>query len=169
MTETAQSEAAQSEAAQSEERLNEQIMDGLAELLRHLAGLGQQIGAQYGLSGSDAMALHKLEHPISMKEFAGLLGCDASFVTVLTDSMEKHGLARREPSQIDRRRKNIVLTDHGIAVKDQLMRDVAQRMPWGNALDIGERQAFLRMLRKMLAAAKGGETPAVTSAVPHSS
>lgn len=130
--------------------LNEQTMDALIELVKQLGTLGQTIGAEFGLHGSSSLALHKIDEPISMKELSQRLGCDASFVTAIVDQLEKHGLARREPSKRDRRSKNIVLTDHGIAVRDQLTREITARMPWCYALDIPERQAFLGLLRKML-------------------
>ena len=117
------------------------------------------------MSGSDAMALHKIDGPISMKELSLRIGCDASFVTVIADSLEKHGMARREPSQRDRRSKNIVLTEHGTTVRDEITREVTARMPWCNALDTNERQCFLELLRKM--SAKGGDR--VTSAPAYSS
>jgi len=143
-----------------DEKLNDQVMDALIELLKHMSNLGQSIGGGFGLNGSEAMALHKIEGPVSMKELSLRMGCDASFVTVIADSLEKHGLARREPSQRDRRSKNIVLTEHGTAVRDEITREVTARMPWCNALDTNERQCFLELLRKM--SAKGGDR--VTSA-----
>lgn len=146
--------------------LNQRVMDALIELIKQLGTLGQSIGHEFGLNGSDALALHKIDGPVSMKELSQRLGCDASFVTVIADSLEKHGLARREPSLLDRRRKNLVLTEHGIAVRDQIISEITARMPWCNALDIDERERFLELLHKMLShirAAEGGDrvTPAV--------
>ena len=52
-----------------------------------------------------------------MKELGLRMGCDPSFVTTVADALEKRGLARREPSQRDRRSKNLVLTDEGVALR----------------------------------------------------
>ena len=141
----------------SDSDLNEQIMDALIELLKHLGNVGQAIGAEFGLSGSDGMALHKIDEPMPMKELAARMGCDASFITVTIDSLEKHGLARREPSQRDRRSKNIVLTEEGLAVRDKITKEVSGRMPWCNALDTEERECFLALLRKMHRHERGGD------------
>lgn len=143
--------------------LNSEVMDALIEVLKHMGSLGQAIGAEFGLTGSDAMALHKIDGPLSMKELSQRMGCDASFVTVVADSLERHGLARREPSLRDRRSKNIVLTEHGAAIRDQILAEVTARMPWCNALDVSERECFLGHLRKM--SAKGGDrvTPATAT------
>jgi DNA-binding MarR family transcriptional regulator len=140
----------------TEEELNAQVMDSLFELVKAMSTLGQKAGASYGFAGSEAMALHKLDEPISMKEFSQRLGCDASYITVIADSLERLGIARREPSQRDRRVKNIVLTEHGRQVRDEIVRDVTARLPWSNALDISERESFLALLQKMLSQVKGG-------------
>ena len=55
---------------------------------------------------------------MTMKELGQRMGCDPSFITTIADSLEKHGLARREPSLRDRRSKNIVLTPEGVTVRD---------------------------------------------------
>jgi DNA-binding MarR family transcriptional regulator len=151
-----------------ESQLNEQVMNSLIELIKTAGTLGQAIGAEFGLNGSEAMALHKIDGPVPMKELASRLGCDASFVTAIADSLERHGLARREPSLRDRRSKIIVLTEHGMAVRDQITSEVTARMPWCNALDVTERQCLLGHMGKMLGRVpEGGDR--VTTAAPVSS
>ena len=97
----------------TDEQLNQQISDTLPELFKHFHDLGQRIATEFGLNGSDAIALLKLDAPMTMKELGQRMGCDPSFVTSIADALEKHGLARREPSLRDRRSKNIVLTPEG--------------------------------------------------------
>ena len=145
----------------AETELNAQLTGVFIDVLRCLGTVGQQIGARYGLNGSDAMALHKIDHPMTMKELAQNLGCDASFITSIADSLEKRGLARREPSQRDRRSKNLVLTEHGLATRDQVVRETAEQMPWGNALSVDERKSLLGMLRKMVRCARTGTSEEV--------
>jgi MarR family transcriptional regulator, organic hydroperoxide resistance regulator len=140
----------------TEEELNTQVMDTLIELLKRMGSLGQSIGASFGLSGSDAMALHKIDGPVSMKELSQRIGCDASFITVIADSLERLGIAERVPSQRDRRVKNIVLTERGCEIRDEIIREVTARMPWGNTLDMSERKCFLGLLQKMLGRVEGG-------------
>jgi DNA-binding MarR family transcriptional regulator len=83
------------------------------------------------------------------------MGCDASFITAIADSLESHGLLRREPGQRDRRVKNLVLTEQGKAAKERLMTELAGRMPWRACLDDAERGCFLALLRKMVAGTQG--------------
>ena len=139
----------------TDEQLNQQISDTLPELIRHFHDLGQRIAIEFGLNGSDAIALVKLDAPITMKELGQRMGCDPSFVTTIADSLEKHGLARREPSLRDRRSKNIVLTPEGEAVRDRLFRELMTRAPWCTALDTGDRRCLLGLMRKMLRARSG--------------
>ena len=139
----------------TDEQLNQQISDTLPELIRHFHDLGQRIAIEFGLNGSDAIALVKLDAPTTMKELGQRMGCDPSFITTIADSLEKHGLARREPSLRDRRSKNIVLTPEGEAVRDRLFRELMTRAPWCTALDTGERRCLLGLMRKMIRARSG--------------
>ncbi len=134
----------------TDEQLNQQISDTLPELIKSVHELGQRIAIEFGLNGSDAVALLKLDAPMTMKELGQRMGCDPSFITTIADALEKHGLARREPSQRDRRSKNIVLTAEGVAVRDRLFRELITRAPWCTALDTGERRCLLGLMRKML-------------------
>ena len=111
---------------------------------------GQEIAAEFEIAPHDLLALFKLDGVLTMKELAQHMGCDASFVTTIADTLEQHGFARREPSQRDRRVKNLVLTAEGIAAKERMMRELATRMPWCYALNDTERRCFLTLLRKAL-------------------
>jgi MarR family transcriptional regulator, organic hydroperoxide resistance regulator len=133
-----------------DDELNQQITNALTELIKHAGALGQGVASDLGLTGSDAMALLKLETPLTMKELGLRMGCDPSFVTSIADALEKHGLARREPSQHDRRSKNIVLTPEGMKVRDLIYRELSSRAPWCTTLDTSERRCLLMLIRKML-------------------
>lgn len=129
--------------------LNRDILDTLTDIVKQAGGISQSIAASFGVTPSDLLALFKLDCVLTMKELAQRMGCDASFVTSVADTLERHGLAKREPSQRDRRVKNLVLTPEGVAAKERLMRELAARMPWCYALDDTERRCFLSLLRKM--------------------
>src|SRR6266705_242564 len=139
----------------TDEQLNQQISDTFPELFKHFHELGQRIAVEFGFNGSDAIALIKLDTPLTMKELGQRMGCDPSFITTIADALERHGLARREPSLRDRRSKNIVLTPDGVTVRDRLCHELTSRAPWCTALDTGERQCLLGLMRKMLRA-RGG-------------
>jgi DNA-binding MarR family transcriptional regulator len=136
--------------ADGDKDLNQQIADTLGELFRHAHDLGQEIAADFGLTVSDTKALFMLEAPMTMKDLGLRMGCDPSFVTSVADALEKHGLARREPSQRDRRSKNLVLTPEGVQLRDRLCAQLSARAPWCTTLDTSERRCLLGLMRKML-------------------
>ena len=134
----------------ADDELNQQITDTLGELFRHAHDLGQGIAADFGLTVSDTKALIMLEAPMTMKDLGLRMGCDPSFVTSVADALERRGLARREPSQRDRRSKNLVLTAEGATLRDRLCAELSARAPWCTSLDASERRCLLGLMRKML-------------------
>jgi MarR family transcriptional regulator, organic hydroperoxide resistance regulator len=141
------------DAARAEESapaLDRDILDSLTTLIKRAGTIGQSIAAGFGIAPHDLLALFKLDDVLTMKELAQHMGCDASFVTTIADTLERHGFARREPSQRDRRVKNLVLTSEGITAKERMMAQLAAKMPWCYALNEQEQRCFLMLLRKML-------------------
>jgi DNA-binding MarR family transcriptional regulator len=137
-------------AEESAPELNRGILDSLTTLVKRAGTTGQSIAAGFGVAPHDLFALFKLDDPLTMKELAQHMGCDASFITAIADTLERHGFARREPSKRDRRVKNLVLTPEGITAKERMMTQLAAKMPWCYALDEDERRCLLFLLRKML-------------------
>ena len=135
--------------------LNQQITDTMGDLFRHAHDMGQVIAAEFGLTVSDTKALIMLEMPMTMKDLGLRMGCDPSFVTSVADALEKHGLARREPSLRDRRSKNIVLTPEGVTLRDRLCAELSARAPWCTTLDASERRCLLGLMRKMVKCRSG--------------
>lgn len=137
-------------AEDSAPALNRDILDALTTLVKRAGTIGQSIAAEFAVAPHDLLALVKLEGGLPMKELAQRMGCDASFVTTIADTLEKRGFLHREASQRDRRIKNLVLTPEGETAKERLMGRLAAKMPWCYALDDAERRCFLGLLRKML-------------------
>ncbi|HYB45732.1 MAG TPA: MarR family transcriptional regulator [Streptosporangiaceae bacterium] len=134
----------------SDDELNQQIANAFTELIKEAHELGQGIASDFGLTGSDAKALFLLGTPLTMKELGQRMGCDPSFVTTVADALERHGLARREPSQRDRRSKNLVLTPEGVRLRGLICGEISARAPWCTTLDTSERRCLLGLIRKML-------------------
>jgi DNA-binding MarR family transcriptional regulator len=137
-------------AEESAPALDRNILDALTTLIKRAGSVGHSIAAGFGVTPPDLLAMFKLDGALAMKELAQRLGVDASFVTAIADNLERRGFVRREPSQRDRRIKNLVLTPDGLAAKERLMAQLAAQMPWCYALDDAERERFLSLLRKML-------------------
>jgi len=143
--------------AQSPLATSREILDVFTDVVKQAATISHDIAAGYGLTPPDLLALFKLSDPMPMKELARLMACDASFITVIADSLEAHGLVRRKPGQRDRRVKNLVLTAEGAAARERLLTELSARMPWRTGLDDTERRCLLGLLRKMCAGT--GSTP----------
>src|SRR5260370_7444947 len=130
--------------------LNQQITDTMGELFRHAHEMGQVSADEFGLTMSDTKALLMLETPMTVKDLGLRMGCDPSFVTSVADALEKHGLARREPSLRDRRSKNIVLTPEGVTLRDRLCAELSAPAPWCPTLRASERRCPLALTPKTL-------------------
>ena len=138
------------DAGDSAPALNRDILEALTTLIKRAEPVWHSLATSFALAGPDLLAMFKMEGGLAMKELAQRMGCDASFITTIADNLEKRGFLLREPGQRDRRVKNLVLTGDGISVKDRLMSQLAQRMPWCYALDEEERRCFLQLVRKMV-------------------
>jgi DNA-binding MarR family transcriptional regulator len=137
-------------AEDSAPSLDRDILDALSTLVKRAGTIGHSIADGFGIAPHDLLALFKLEGGLAMKELAQRIGCDASFVTAIADTLEERGFIRREPGQRDRRVKNLLLTPAGIAARERMLAQIAARMPWCYALDESERACLLGLLRKML-------------------
>lgn len=60
-----------------------------------------------------ALLILDREQPAAMRELADRFHADASYCTTLVDSLEEHGVARRQAHPSDRRIRTVVLTDRG--------------------------------------------------------
>jgi DNA-binding MarR family transcriptional regulator len=142
-------------------QLDQEIFDAMAEFLGQLLQRGDQLAEELGVPLFCLKALHRLGSPVTMSELGKQMHCDRSFVTMIADTLEDRGLARREPNPADRRLKNLVRTTQGVALKRRLEAALLAQMPWCCALDVTERAALLELIRKMTkAAAAGTATPA---------
>jgi DNA-binding MarR family transcriptional regulator len=105
--------------------------------------------SELDLHPAQAGALMNLASPLSMRELADALVCDSSNVTGLVDRLEARGLVARQLTPEDRRVKQVVLTDAGRRVREQLVDQVGQPPAGFERLSGSE----LRDLRDLLARA----------------
>lgn len=105
---------------------------------------------ELGLSHSQALALQRLDEPLSMRALASCLGCDASNVTGLADRLEERGLVRRESDPRDRRVKTLVVTRRGNTVRMRLRSSLAGQPGLLGKLSAAERRQLAGLLRRVL-------------------
>lgn len=132
----------------------------LAVLGRIRDGLDRQ-AQELDLPPRQAMALLHLDGPISMRQLAICMRCDASNVTSLADRLELRGLVERSAVPTDRRVTQLVLTGQGRWVRDRLRAQLHAADCALAALD-GLQQAHLaELLARMLDGPGGrGDRPA---------
>lgn len=140
-------------------KLDQDIADALSEFFTHMLERAEAVASDFGVPVFAVKALHQLDEPLTMKELGRRMHVDPSFVTLIADTLERHGLARREPNAADRRLKNLVLTPEGRELKSRVEQAMLGRMPWCEALDAEEKSSFLSMTRKMNVVIAEGPVP----------
>ena len=117
-----------------------------------------------GLTPGDAKALHSLTpgEGRPMGALAEEWTCDASNATWMVDRLEERGLVERRSMPTDRRVKMVVLTDRGVATKEELLRGMYEPPRELLALD----RATLEALAGALAALPVTERPLVERHAP---
>ena len=149
------------------EQLDSEILDAMGELSASLLASSEQLARRLGVPSFCLKAMHLLRAPMAMRDLGKLLHCDPSFVTTIADMLEKHGLARREACVADRRIKNLVLTQAGSRLREQVNREFLAHVPWRDFSD-DERACLLTLIRKMIRSeqASAGNSDDVTTPPP---
>lgn len=89
--------------------------------------------------------------PAAMNSISCQLLCDASNVTGIVDRLVAQGYIARQDDPNDRRVKVIVLTKKGIALREQIMADIAQMEPQEmSGLSAAERKQMRQLLEKVI-------------------
>ena len=65
-------------------------------------------------AGLRALLAIEPDCPRSMRDLAGVMNCDPSYVTAMVDDLERAGFATRRPASDDRRIKTVALTPAGL-------------------------------------------------------
>ena len=132
-----------------EDLLDLEILDAVAGLFARLVAEGESLAKSLGIPVFVIKALHMLDTPLAMKDLGRRMHCDPSFITSIADTLEKYGLAAREPDPGDRRVKRLVLTPDGAELKERIENEVLSRAPWRQALTAQQRTSLLALLHTM--------------------
>jgi DNA-binding MarR family transcriptional regulator len=109
---------------------------------------------ELGLQPPALKALISLEpgESVSMRELAAQWGCDASFVTIVTDGLETAGYAERRVAAHDRRIKTVELTAAGTEAREWALEMAYGPRAGFDALTPREQVTLARLLTKMCTA-----------------
>ncbi|MFD0901059.1 MarR family winged helix-turn-helix transcriptional regulator [Actinomadura sediminis] len=89
----------------------------------------RRIAEEMGMTASQVVALRELSDPITARELASRMACEASNATFVVDRLEDQGLVQRRPHPTDRRAKQIVLTEPGRARRTAVLERLDARSP----------------------------------------
>jgi DNA-binding MarR family transcriptional regulator len=92
---------------------------------------------------------------VAMRDLADYWGCDASYVTAMTDALEERGLVERRPHPKDRRIKMIALTPKGVRARERAAEVLYDPPASFAALTAAEQRQLRDLLRKLAAAERG--------------
>jgi DNA-binding MarR family transcriptional regulator len=106
---------------------------------------------ELGLQPPALKALISLDpgESVSMRQLAAQWGCDASFVTIVTDGLETAGYAERRVAAHDRRIKTVELTAAGTEAREWALEMVYGPRAGFDALTPREQVTLARLLTKM--------------------
>ena len=131
----------------AEDAHGDEIVWRLLKLNRRMHQEFERVAAEFDLSAAEAGALRRLDKPFSMRAFADAIGCDASYVTILSDRLDALGLLERIPDEHDRRVRQLVLTDKGEQMRLALTERVLATSPALTNLTEQDRREFVEFLR----------------------
>lgn len=117
----------------------DQIMDA------HVRAVADQLG----ITSSQAVALRELDQPLTLKELASRMCCEASNAGYVVDRMSEQGLITRNPHPSDRRAKLISLTDGGQGCRSNVLRALQDQSPTA-ALTLAEAKQLTTLLGKVV-------------------
>jgi DNA-binding MarR family transcriptional regulator len=129
------------------DRQAEEIIDRLLDLFRRMQGALAAAAAVFGLTPAEARTLIWLDQPAPMGAMAEALHCDASYVTQLSDGLEKQGYIERVPDPRDRRVRQLVLTKEGRRLRTRLLARVHATSPAIVSFNGQQREQLLALLR----------------------
>jgi DNA-binding MarR family transcriptional regulator len=103
-----------------------------------------------GITMPQAVALLRLDTPLSQRELADCLRYDASNITGIVDGLEQLGLVERQVDPADRRVRRIVVTGAGADVVTHMRECLFRDEPLVGALDADEITLLSTLLTKAI-------------------
>jgi DNA-binding MarR family transcriptional regulator len=119
----------------------------------------RRIAEELGLTATQVVALRELSEPITARELASRMSCEASNATFVLDRLEEHGLVRRQPHPKDRRAKQIVLTPAGRRRRAEALEHLGARSPL-TTLTVGQQESLRELLEALVARPEDATTTA---------
>jgi MarR family transcriptional regulator, organic hydroperoxide resistance regulator len=110
----------------------------------------RRVAEDVGMTASQVVALRELSEPITARELAVRMACEASNATFVLDRLEAQDLIERRPHPTDRRAKQIVLTPAGERARADVLGRLGAHSPLA-ALADDQQESLRDLLRALLA------------------
>ncbi|GAA4613645.1 hypothetical protein GCM10023195_59190 [Actinoallomurus liliacearum] len=107
------------------------------------------VADELGLTPTQVIALRELSEPITARELAKRMVCEASNATFVLDRLEEQGLIERQPHPTDRRAKRIVLTPAGERRRADVLDRLNAHSPLA-ALDPTQQESLRDLLQALV-------------------
>lgn len=115
----------------------------------------QAVASERGLGMAHVALLHSLRKPCRMGALAHDLGYDASHITAVVDRLEELGLVERLADPDDRRVRLINPTPKGVALADEMERELVEGDEVFIHLSVPECRQMHDLLQKAVAKSSG--------------
>jgi DNA-binding MarR family transcriptional regulator len=102
--------------------------------------------AQFDLTPPQARVLLMAGQPCSQRDLATQFSCDASNIVGIVDRLEQRGLVSRQASPVDRRVKQVMLTESGEQMRRDFQSQLQAQVPVLSQLDDDELARFEHLL-----------------------
>jgi MarR family transcriptional regulator, organic hydroperoxide resistance regulator len=110
----------------------------------------RRVAEDVGLTATQVVALRELSEPITARELATRMSCEASNATFVLDRLEEQGMIQRRPHPTDRRAKQIVLTAAGRRRRATVLKHLDAQSPL-DSLAATQQEDLRDLLRALLA------------------
>ncbi|GAA3221958.1 MarR family winged helix-turn-helix transcriptional regulator [Nonomuraea helvata] len=110
----------------------------------------RRVADDLALTPAQVVALRELSDPITARELANRMVCEASNATFVLDRLEQQGLIERRPHPTDRRAKEVVLTPAGERRRIDVLERLNTHSPLA-ALSPAQQQSLCELLQTLIA------------------
>lgn len=110
----------------------------------------RRVAEEVGLTATQVIALRELSEPITARELATRMSCEASNATFVLDRLEEQGLLRRQPHPTDRRAKQIMLTSAGWRRRAEVLEHLSIQSPLA-PLTTAHQETLRDLLQRLVA------------------